>query len=69
MQAGILKYSLGCEVYSEGSYMARKPDRTAQAIGAGVTAFVGVLLGGLPGALIGAAIGHWASGEASKFGA
>jgi hypothetical protein len=49
--------------------MARKPDRTAQAIGAGVAAFVGVLLGGLPGALIGAAIGHWASGEASKFGA
>jgi hypothetical protein len=49
--------------------MARKPDRTAQAIGAGVASFVGVLLGGLPGALIGAAIGHWASGEASKFGA
>jgi hypothetical protein len=49
--------------------MAKKPDRTAQAIGAGFSAFVGVLLGGLPGALIGAAIGHWASGEASKFGA
>lgn len=50
--------------------MARKPDRTAQAVGAGVASFVVVMLGGgLPGALIAAGIGHWASGEASKFGA
>jgi hypothetical protein len=48
--------------------MAKQPDKTAQAIGAGIASFLGVILGGLPGALIGAAIGHWASGEASKHG-
>jgi hypothetical protein len=48
--------------------MAKQPDRTAQAVGAGLTSFIGVLLGGLPGALLGAAIGHWASGEVSKHG-
>lgn len=48
--------------------MARQPDKTAQAIGAGIASFLGVIFGGLPGALIGAAIGHWASGEASKHG-
>jgi hypothetical protein len=48
--------------------MARQPDKFSQAVGAGLTAFVGVLLGGLPGAVIGAAIGHWATGEASKRG-
>jgi hypothetical protein len=48
--------------------MARQPDRTAQALGAGLASFLGVLLGGFPGALIGAAVGHWATGEASKHG-
>lgn len=48
--------------------MTKHPDKTAQALGAGIASFLGVLLGGLPGALIGAAIGHWATGEATKHG-
>lgn len=49
--------------------MAKRPDKTAQAIGAGLASFACVLLGaGLPGAILGAAIGHWATGEASKHG-
>jgi hypothetical protein len=48
--------------------MAKQPDKAAQAVGAGLASFFGVLLGGLPGALIGAAIGHWATGEATKRG-
>jgi hypothetical protein len=48
--------------------MSKQPDKTAQAIGAGIASFLGVLLGGLPGALVGAAVGHWATGEATKRG-
>jgi hypothetical protein len=48
--------------------MSKQPDKTAQAIGAGIASFLGVLLGGLPGVLVGAAVGHWATGEATKRG-
>ena len=48
--------------------MQKKPDKVAQAVGAGGGAFVGTLIGGPLGALIGGAIGHWLSGEASKGG-
>jgi hypothetical protein len=50
--------------------MSRKqPDKTAQAVGAGVGAFVGTMVGGPLGAVVAGALGHWVAGEASKGGA
>jgi hypothetical protein len=48
--------------------MKKKPDKMAQAVGAGGGAFIGTLVGGPLGALIGGALGHWLTGEASKGG-
>jgi hypothetical protein len=47
---------------------SKKPDRTAQAIGAGGGAFVGTLVGGPVGTVVGGLLGHWLAGEASKEG-
>ena len=46
----------------------KQPDKTAQAIGAGVGAFFGTLVGGPVGAVVAGALGHWVAGEASKGG-